>query len=74
METNLHSFAMEYGWTELAEKISAMSTSQLFSELDDTIQMDLLKVSHEEWALMRSQKIVYASICRELLKRVKDEH
>lgn len=72
-ETYLHSYAMEHGWTELAEKLKTLDTSQLFSELDDTIQIDLLKISHENWNLMRSQKVVYNAICRELLTRIKEE-
>ena len=70
MSSNLHTFTLEHGWTELADKLANMDTTQLFAELDDTIQLDLLKVSNDDWAIMRSQKIVYTSICRELLKRI----
>ena len=70
-ETELHAFLMENGLTELSKKLETIDTGQLFAELDDTVQMDILGVSHEEWTFMRSQKAVYTAICRELLKRVK---
>lgn len=68
-ETELHAFGMEHGWTEMEKKIAQLDTAQLFAELDDTIQLDILGASHEEWALIRSKKFVYKAICRELLKR-----
>lgn len=73
MSTELYSYGMVHGWTELHNKLETLDTGRLFSELDDTIQMDILNVSNEEWAFMRSKKFVYMAICKELLKRVKDE-
>ena len=40
------------------KKLETIDTGQLFAELDDTVQMDILGVSHEEWTFMRSQKAV----------------
>ena len=72
-KTELHKFAMEHGWTELQKEIEKLDTARLFEELDDTIQMDMLGVSTEEWVFMRSKKIVYTTICRELMKRCGNE-
>ena len=70
-ETELHAFVMENGLTDLMRKLENIDNEQLFQELDDTIQMDILGASNEEWILMRSKKIVYLAICRELQSRVK---
>lgn len=70
-ETSLHAMAMEKGWTELAREVEQMDTARLFAELDDTVQIDMMNVSSEEWALIRSKKAVYTAICRELMKRCK---
>ena len=73
-KTELHKFAMEHGWTELQKEIEKFDTARLFAELDDTIQFDILGISNDEWTLhMRSEKVVYNAICRELLKRCGNE-
>lgn len=71
-ETELHVFAMENGWTELEKRIATLETPELFSNLDDTIQFDILGASAEEWAQIRSKKVVYNTICREILKRCRE--
>ncbi len=56
------------------EKIKKMETSRLFAELDDTIQMDIMNISNEEW-LNYADKKVYLAIVRELKERLyKYEH
>lgn len=59
--TNLQELYKSKGLDSLKEEISKYSTSQLFEELDDTIQLDILNVSHEKWVidLMHEKKYIY---------------
>lgn len=57
---------------ELIKKIQEMSTDRLFSELDDTIQFDIMKISNEKWCIdMNPDKVVYNAIIHELRNRVR---
>lgn len=51
------------------KKIKAMHVSELLTELDDTIQIDMLKMSNEEWISLEGKR-VYQSIINELRKRI----
>lgn len=53
----------------LKEQISGMSTNRLFSELDDTLQLDICKVENSDW-LKNPDKAVYNAIIGELKKRI----
>lgn len=55
---------------EMLEEIKSMGTARLLAELDDTIQLDMLKMSHEKWLTYQDKK-VYQAIVRELRERVK---
>lgn len=52
------------------EKIRNMDAALLFAELDDTLQLDVLKMSHLDWASMPDMKL-YRAILAELKGRCK---
>lgn len=51
------------------DKIKSMDTALLFSELDDTIQFDMLSMSNEKWLTYQDKK-VYQAIINELKARM----
>ena len=50
------------------EEIQNMDTTRLFAELDDTLQLDVMKVDHVEWARMPELRL-YRTIVNELKRR-----
>lgn len=53
------------------EELQSMSNSRLLSELDDTLQLDILKMSTAEYIkLPNSQMAVYRAILNEIAKRL----
>lgn len=57
---------------EREQALKEMPIEQLFEELDDTIQMDMMHMSNEAWTLSKGEKKVYRSIMKELKSRVHD--
>lgn len=57
------------GREERLQTIEAMDTGLLLSELDDTIQFDILGMSNYKW-LVYEEKKVYQAIVNELRKRI----
>ena len=52
------------------KKIQGMDSAMLFAELDDTLQIDALKMSHLDWAAMPDMKL-YRALLAELRSRCK---
>lgn len=53
------------------KKIKEMDAGLLLAELDDTIQMDLMRISNVEWAtLPRDKAGVYRAIASEIYDRL----
>lgn len=50
------------------EKIQSMDVSRLLAELDDTLQLDVMKKSHLEWNSMKELRL-YRAIVTELANR-----
>lgn len=44
-------------------KLKEMSVSELLSNLDDTIQVDMLQMSNDKWAMYNGKKVYQAIIC-----------
>lgn len=56
---------------ERLKKIRSMETDLLFSELDDTIQYDMLNMSNHDWTCnFLKEKKVYQAIINELRGRL----
>ena len=51
-------------------KLKEMSNGELLADLDDTIQIDMLKMSNDQWATLESKK-VYHAIVNELRNRMR---
>lgn len=49
-------------------ELESMTVGELFAELDDTIQLDMLKMDNDEWARFKEKK-VYQAIVTELRSR-----
>lgn len=70
--TKLQELYKSKGLDALKEEISKYSTSQLFEELDDTIQFDILNANHEKWVIdLMNEKKVYLCIIHELQERIR---
>lgn len=52
------------------ERIRNMDAAMLFAELDDTLQLDVLKMGHLDWNNLPDMKL-YRAILSELKKRCK---
>lgn len=53
---------------EIANQLKNMETEQLFAELEDTIQLDIAKLSTSEW--VKADTKVYLAIINELRDRM----
>lgn len=51
------------------EKIKTLESGLLLSELDDTIQFDIMEISTEKW-IEKTNKTVYNAIISELRSRL----
>lgn len=53
-------------------ELSNMDIDRLFAELDDTIQIDMMKMSTYDYMMLENSQIgVYRAIIKELKKRIK---
>lgn len=53
-------------------ELSYMDIDRLFAELDDTIQIDMMKMSTYDYMMLENSQIgVYRAIIKELKKRIK---
>ena len=67
-----HTELFEMSNEERLKAIKEMETGLLFAELDDTIQIDILKVGATEWDIKkRADKKVYRAIINELRDRLR---
>lgn len=67
--TELYELYKSKGRDELIKNVRSMSDGRLLSELDDTIQIDVMNIDAEEWA-SHDRKKVYTVIKNELLDRL----
>ena len=52
-------------------ELSYMDVDRLFAELDDTIQIDMMKMSTYDYMMLENDRVgVYRSIIKELKKRL----
>lgn len=55
------------------EKIKTLESGLLLSELDDTIQFDIMEISTEKW-IEKTNKTVYNAIISELRSRLSENN
>lgn len=70
MASEFYEMLEKVSYGEIEHRIHKLTTARLLSELEDTVQMDLIKLSHDEWKAIYREKAIFTEILHELRDRL----
>lgn len=60
--TDLQRLYDELGMDALRKELASRNFSELLADLDDTVQMDLMKIDNAEWVATHKERVVFYAI------------